>query len=524
MQKNSIIFITLLLTLATQTSQKINKNLLKKVIYLNDLQRTNNQNNSKNVRSQDATVVKSKVSLFNTLFTNLRNNQQSEKPNSSYLPFKIKGVDFDDGTTPHEYYAMFHYFCDYDDSRECTRNQEKMSLIISKYEDVQAIDQDHFFFPHYYGTYLTKSVFDFYTDKVETFDKYETMDRLDEKAFVVTDSYDMTLDHYMDQVYSNKLDSLFTTRLRIFTNLGQTLIKIETKYTFCYLNPTSILFSKISAEESQLLDGNGIYPLQLTPNQFYQLRMGDLDFMAGGKPKDRKCLNGVMGYLPMEIEDPQTPHDKFDIFSVAIMMIDTELQAIGYKGFQFSIKMAQMLIKKKKTEAKQNVSIQYGNRQELWRRKFFDFAKVIFDDEELVLKFWEALGKYSTSVLGKGDKPIQFSGKTKPQLHEFNSLWENNVVMLIPIAYAMCDVFFNSQYKSSVLTQITQSDQMLHDQYAQQLNNLKTDSEQYKITEELQNYYSQRIQLKNNEADKKIELINYLLSVAVSNYESRPNL
>jgi hypothetical protein len=154
------------------------------------------------------------------------------------------------------------------------QGKKSQSLLIREIEyakELQTLDPKHVFFPEYF----------FFLDATEEFESEATtisdqailenlkMDDSHDVALFFMESMDWTLSAYHNNVLKNRTLSHFVTRLRIFINVCNGLLKMFPLMCHCDLKPGNIMLKKISKKKSAKLVAEGHLSLRLSPIDHY---------------------------------------------------------------------------------------------------------------------------------------------------------------------------------------------------------------------------------------------------------------
>jgi hypothetical protein len=90
------------------------------------------------------------------------------------------------------------------------------------------------------------------------------------------------------------------------------------------------MFKILTQSENYELHTNKVPVIKDLDNVTYQLKIIDLGLSVDSK--NQKCEGGTPGYVPHEFFSLKS-HNKFDVFSIAVVLLDMELAHLGYPNF-----------------------------------------------------------------------------------------------------------------------------------------------------------------------------------------------
>ena len=134
------------------------------------------------------------------------------------------------------------------------------------------------------------------------------------------------------------------TRLELVYNIAKGVALIHDQYYHCDLKPGNIMLRHMDQVDlwdfKQYVKDNeanqSIVPflMQLKGDKYYVVQIIDLGNQEV-QGKTRKCLTGTSGYIPPEyLANDDKNDDKFDVFSIVIMMLDIEMKFSGFKNYK----------------------------------------------------------------------------------------------------------------------------------------------------------------------------------------------
>jgi serine/threonine protein kinase len=409
--------------------------------------------------------------------------------------------------------------------RVCKEEQRILMTDIKTNQDIANYDPERLYFSTIYDVYdMTDYLAYVYknSDKKEGIEQYlqPTDDGSVNVAGLIMEFLDVEVYDYLRKIKYGEVHSFLHTRLRFMLNVGNGLLKIVSKYTHCDLKPHNLMFKKISMEESNDLRSKGVYPLQLYPGEYFQLKIIDFGLVAVGDEGTRKCSGGTPNFTPMEYFDDSLKDDKFDLFSLGMIMVDYELYEVGLKDFSVFNGEYHSMVKKDIYEFTVEKIVQL--------RQYPFYLKIS--------QFWRS-EKYNALLLEVMDK-IDDSFKQSviesfpdTQFHEiqFHEIAFELPATFIDLMNAGLWVFWNHYYIDEYLetsfnefeSEITMCDLMIKDKEAEG----DTESQDYIRSVELKEYNQSMIDLTRENAEIRVEFNNLLISIISNqNPDNRPSM
>ena len=456
---------------------------------------------------------------INALISTIKSKTKPEGRGSFGYVFKVEGVDYGHPEKPRSFGAKIIKFQNDADTESGLDDQNSLLNEIAVTNDLNAMDPKNLFFPRSYAFYdLT---LDFYRENNRKQSKYFDVDSETNAAVVFMDFLDLSLDLYYQYVLKDKVHSLFLTRVKIFMNLTFGIMQMHPKYNHCDLKFANIMLKEISQEEAQQIQDELVEPLELLPNQQYQLQIIDFGMVAPGEPTTRRCEGGTPVTLPLEYFDDSISHEKFDMYSIAVMVISLEFASVHYSGFDSLLATANVLIKKSLQSSKPDLNVKKESQSEIKGYNFYKLGEHFWNkDSGLRPFFLEALSKYISSSVLKNIKKV--NGNVDLKDLELIDLWSKQGTALIGISFAIADVYFNKYFKEKRVKKSISSFTKLKAHYEQKQAEATEDPEKAGKCAELTRYYQTMIDLENLEAQNKIDWVNYMLVIVSNPPEKRP--
>ena len=138
---------------------------------------------------------------------------------------------------------------------------------------------------------------------------------------------------FIGQMFDETQEGLaFIDRLKIAKNLLKGLRLINESYLHCDIKPDNLMIKHVRPN-----DVDQKSPLiELTSGEKFLIKFIDFGLSV---PKKLRCTGATFGYAAPELFDKRFDHKKFDIFSLGVLLVDTELQSLGLKNGLASVFM-----------------------------------------------------------------------------------------------------------------------------------------------------------------------------------------
>jgi serine/threonine protein kinase len=439
--------------------------------------------------------------------------------------YKTTGVSFDSPEIAKDYgVKVIKFGSDYEYGEEEKQQQQGLATEINMTKEFNALDEENLFFPRLYKAYQADS---FFMSQYSQCEGHKNENLLyvgsgREVAVLFMEFLSISLHGYFKQCQQYSLNTLFINRLRIFFNLGFGLLKIANNYNHCDIKPDNIMFKKITEAESLSLQEQGLEPLELTPNKFFQLQIIDYGMVVKGKPNKRRCTGGSPGYIPLEFFEKSETHEKFDLYSSVVMVVMSELLDLGFRKFEYVVGLGYKFVKSLKTKksASMRLSTEYLNA--LNSINLMNLGKTLWESSTYSLFLIESIQKYFKKPLIS--QILKSHSKTKIEELTFEKIYNHNGNALIPLAYAIVETLYNYYYIPELLPKKIEeynNEKAIYEQKASEIDN---ESEEFQQNQDMIRYYEAKITLENNEAEMKIRLINQMLIVLANPPKTRPTM
>lgn len=529
MNKSFFYFLTLFSLLGNFHAERIYlKTLAKEITQVIELKQNYSNDYDKKLKKvkDENKIVESELKCYpdlinlGNLIKGIKENPKPIGKGGYGIVFKVDGVDYQEPTLPHVYAVKLINFLNDAKKSEAKDSQNALLDEIKIAKDLAKYDKDYLFFPRYYGFYEATDSFKKNNPEDGSLSEIFLTDENHDKAAIVMEYFDMSLENYFDDIAANRTNSLFVTRLRIYLNLGQALLKIIKDYTHCDIKPENIMLREISEAESIDFESKGLEPLELYPNKYYQLKLIDFGISVKGKPQKRECFGGTPGYAPLEIFEKNVSNGKFDLFSVAVIIADFELLDQKFFGFNPFLTFGFRYIQKVNKQEAQNYEMNEEDLTRIQKYSFFLMGQLFWNNQLMRDKYIELLKKYLPADM-EARILANYSVDELKQL-TYLEVFKKNADALFPIAFANLDYYFNIQYLSMLNRSNGQYNNEMQ-KHQQQMNSAVKDSEEYNKARDMVDYFTNLITLKVAESQKKIDLINHLLKILGNKPKDRPS-
>ena len=87
----------------------------------------------------------------------------------------------------------------------------------------------------------------------------------------------------------------------------------------------NLMLKRLSAEEANVLVGQGLKLLESGVEEYYQIKYIDFGLSKLVDEGNSRCVGGTPGYIAWEFKEKSIKHDKIDLFALAITLIDNEM-------------------------------------------------------------------------------------------------------------------------------------------------------------------------------------------------------
>jgi serine/threonine protein kinase len=217
-----------------------------------------------------------------------------------------------------------------EEEQNMIEDEINFNLILNQY------DPHGLYFPKYYGTYDVTSYFNsLITSNTPSKVKQYLAGTSSQNILTLNmECLDLEIFVYQKQILKNITRPYLHTRLKIGETVANALILFYDKYSHCDLKPENLMAKKLNEEQIAQLADHGIDRIELYPGEFYQIKVIDFGLVAEGNSVTRRCYGGTPSFIPPEFFSNES-HKNFDVFSLAMLMLDNETASFGYQFFSF---------------------------------------------------------------------------------------------------------------------------------------------------------------------------------------------
>lgn len=380
------------------------------------------------------------------------------------------------------------------------------------------IDAKGLYFPHLYTVY---DITNFFKSSSNTSLPQKAQYFLNpgsskDIAVLVSDFLELEAFEYFKQVIKGTVASFFHTRLKFMINIGHGLQSIYNDYYHCDIKPENLMFKRVSEGEAEALQAEGIYRLELYPGKLYQVKIIDFGLASSEPLRSRRCHGGTPEFVPFEFFTKEN-HKTYDLFAIAMMMLDMELGETGSGDFSLyhgELFQAVYNDKTKYETQTKNTLVQYG---------FTALIKKFWESEEYSPLLMEEVKKLDSKFLDFINKDCK---SLKVHQLKIGKYFFANLTTPETLARASLRVFWNNYYKQKIIKDkkvlyITEATRLAVEKTAITQNK---DMEKYNKNSELIKYYENMANLMDLQADVRIEFNNMLMDIAFSGATSRMSL
>lgn len=393
------------------------------------------------------------------------------------------------------------------------REQDLFEAQLVINQNLNRLDPNRLYFPVYHGAFNVSEFFPIFVNK--------NINPLVENALTTSDSEDLyvifteyldfDLIDYIKSVDNYNVICFMQTRLQMAESIATAVKVMSEKYYHCDIKPENLMFKLLSDEETEEMRRFGIEPLELHPGKFFKVKLIDFDVSASGNKRDRECNGGTKGYYPLDLHS--FPHDKVDVFSVAVTLFNMELAERGY-GFyseaereiyiaatqnsdlKFSPESIELLKKLPLFELIKTVAVIDGIKDQLLqeiRRNTEPFKSVLTDQQIF-------------------NEPIENYVFTDARI--FKIILKSTLKLYWKKLYGMLEVPQDSSIYDRFISSLMQQSREFTD---------KT-SQEYLKNEDLIIFFKTRKKLALNEINFRVELVNYYMDIIFSPYDHRDTI
>jgi hypothetical protein len=194
------------------------------------------------------------------------------------------------------------------------------------------IDSNGDYFLRFYGANEVSEYFDSKPVK-KTLKEFFKVPEDTSTCVVMMEPFNHTLAHYSLDIATNDATNLLHTRLTLYENILTGLEMVHDTYYLCNINLNNLALIKIDDYKASELNERNVMYLDAYKGRKHQLKIqNSLGVKMGPKPQ-RECEVLEPGFSPIESTQGVTFQEKFDLFSVAVVILDLEFRGVKLKSF-----------------------------------------------------------------------------------------------------------------------------------------------------------------------------------------------
>ena len=118
-------------------------------------------------------------------------------------------------------------------------------------------------------------------------------------------------------------------RVQLAINSLKGVILINQLYYHCDIKSENMMLKSLTSEEADTVVSQGIKLLETDVETYYLIKYIDFGLVAKVNGGLGRCNGGTPGYLPWEFKNTAIKHDKFDLFSLALTLLDNEMNTMN---------------------------------------------------------------------------------------------------------------------------------------------------------------------------------------------------
>ena len=143
------------------------------------------------------------------------------------------------------------------------------------------------------------------------------------------ENLDYELEKYNQKFLAGELEYFaFIERVQLGINSLKGVILINKLYYHCDIKSENMMLKKLTSEEADNVVGQGLKLIETEIEQYYLIKYIDFGLVAKANNGAGRCVGGTPGYIAWEFKDKNTKHDKFDLFSLALTLLDNEMNTM----------------------------------------------------------------------------------------------------------------------------------------------------------------------------------------------------
>lgn len=405
-------------------------------------------------------------------------------------------------------------------SAEARAKQDALEQLIRVFEHLQRADASGAFWPRFYGAFDVSEYFPKFAGQGTPRENSQRLVPQSDQTLVVLlyQSLDYSLLEHLEMLRGQADRSFLHTRLRMAKSLAQGLALVSDRYTHCDIKPSNVLFElTFPRDDSELLEKFGIRPLRLKHMSTYRAKISGVEALAYGRnPHARRCTRGTPGFLPNEIVDV-LPHDKVDVFSLAVTMLDLELAERGLGLFS--------LIHAEVFENWRQDAFKFTAQQiqRLRQHEFVEMLDTLTTVAPYKEQFFGALGDLVPDLEKLFELKPGESLRTTP-LSKYLFYSADLFRLLVKTGLK---VYWNAYFERVDAAEEARKWQRAHEEAQREIDSYPANAKKSKRFEAVQlqsRCFSERLDLARAEVGARIKLVNYYIRVVFSSYRKRSSI
>jgi serine/threonine protein kinase len=403
------------------------------------------------------------------------------------------------------------------DTYNSSNGKQKQNLVYNEIMFNQIVDNydgNRVYFPQFYGAYDMTGVKEEIAIQNNPNLTMENIDLGFKDIFLLMELLDFNLGEYFERLTERSIDDLISNRLLIGEQIAKALLLIIKDFTHCDIKPQNIMFKKLNEQERQFYTQFDSPEIELFPNEFYLLKLIDFGLVAHGNVLTRKCISGTAAYKPPEHndDDVKVSSEKFDVFSLAVTMLDME-------NTNNSIDLFNMIngIWIRSRDSGRKLTLDYKNL--IQDHDSYKFLLEILKDEILKSLLNEKIHEYFAEV----DEVVQISCLVSfEELDLKNDIFEYPFLIKFVLGAAL-EIHYTEVYYAK------DEDYKVVNNYIEDLEGIVNliedkDSEEYLTEEKNLKYYKNLRTYKKKEVELYKTLIPYYMEQIMAEFEDRDDM
>ena len=153
-------------------------------------------------------------------------------------------------------------------------------------------------------------------------------------ALTMWEYYDLILGDYVNQIEDQEVPAPpLAAQIDLFFAAISAVEKAYKTCFICNINLESFSLKLLTSDEKQNLINQKIPIIELEPGKFYQLKLIDFSLAKSGTKTERICTSGKPGFTPPEMLINNATHERFDVYSLGMALLDIQMAVFGLGNF-----------------------------------------------------------------------------------------------------------------------------------------------------------------------------------------------